>query len=83
MAFVDIVKELDTVNHDLIMDILEHYVAPPKLRSSIARMYTDLKVVLKIGKLKTYIEQTVGMRQGNCMYPVLLIFQVMDFYKKL
>ena len=28
--FVDLVKESDTVNHDLLIDILERYGDPPK-----------------------------------------------------
>ena len=59
--FFDIVKVFDTVNHDLLIDILERYGAPPKPCSSITRMYTDLKVVLKIGKLKH-----PSIRQWEC-----------------
>ena len=50
VPFVDLVKAFDTVDHNLILQILKKYGAPPKLLSSIARMYQDLKVVLKIGK---------------------------------
>ena len=50
IAFMDLVKAFDTVYHTLKLPILKKYGAPPKLLSSIARMYQDLKVVLKIGK---------------------------------
>ena len=52
VAFVDLVKAFDTVDHTLMPHILKKYGAPPKLRSSIARMYQDLIVVLKIRKTK-------------------------------
>ena len=83
VAFVDLVKAFDTVDHTLMLQILKKYGAPPKLRSSIARMYQDLKVVLKIGKTEKVMSQTVSVRQRDCMAPVLLLFMVMDFAESL
>ena len=74
MAFIDLVKAYDTANHKLLIKILEKYGAPPKLRSVIERMYTNLKVVFKIGKNKIEILQSVGVRQGDNMAPVLFLF---------
>ena len=74
MAFIDLVKAYDTANHKLLIKILEKYGAPPKLRSVIERMYTNLKVVFKIEKNKIEILQSVGVRQGNNMAPVLFLF---------
>ena len=62
-----------------MLQILKKYGAPPKIHSSIARMYQDLKVVLKIGKTKETMIQNVGVRQGDCMAPVLFLFMVMAF----
>ena len=50
VAFVDLVKEFDTVDHTLMLHILKKYGPPLKLLSSIAIMYQDLKLVLNIGK---------------------------------
>ena len=83
VAFVDLVKALDTVNHKMMLQILERYGAPPKLRSAISRMYKDLKIVLKIGKVEDKMSQTVGVRQGDCMSPVLFLFMVMAFAETL
>ena len=77
--FVDLVKVFDTVDHTLILKILKEYGALTNLCSSIARMYQDLKVVLKIGKIEETISQTVGVRQGECMAPVLFLFVVVSF----
>ena len=83
VAFVDLVKVFDTFDHTLILHILKNYGAPPNLRSSIDRMYQYLKVVLKIGKTKEIMCQTVDVRQEDCMAPVLLLFMVMAFAEKL
>ncbi len=48
VTFVDLVKVYDTVNHDLLLCILEKCGAPPKFVASIHTMYTDLIVVVKI-----------------------------------
>ena len=61
----------------------ERYGAPPKLRPATSRMYQDLKVVLKIGKIEEKMSQKVGVRQGDCMAPVLFLFMVMEFAKTL
>ena len=67
----------------MLLKILERYGAPPKLRSAIARMYSDLKIILKIGKAKAEMGQKVGVRQGDCMAPVLFLFMVMEFAETL
>jgi hypothetical protein len=37
--FVDLVKAYDTVNHELLFQILERYGAPPKYVNAIMRLY--------------------------------------------
>ena len=45
-------------------------------------MYADLKIVSKIGKSKAEMKQTIGVRQGDCMAPVLLFFTMMAFAER-
>ena len=74
VAFVDLVKAYDTANHVLLLDILEQYSAPPRFVAAIDRTYRDLVVVLKIEKEVVELPQTVGVRQGDNMAPVLFLF---------
>ncbi len=74
VAFIDLVKAYDTTNHDLLLKILEWYGAPPKFVAAIKTMYTNLKVFLKIDKKIWEIMQSVGVRQGNNMSPILFLF---------
>ena len=83
VAFVDLVKAYDTANHDLLLDILERYGAPPRFVSAIARTYQDLVVVLKIEKEVVELPQTVGVRQGDNMAPVLFLFLMSAFAETL
>ena len=79
VAFVDLVKAFDTADHELLIKILARYGAPPNLCDVIKRMYTDLTVVLKIGKSVEEILQEVGVRQGDNMAPVLFLFLMNAF----
>jgi hypothetical protein len=83
VAFVDIVKAYDTANHELLLTLLEKYGAPPRFISAIERMYQDLVVVLKIEKEVQELEQSVGVRQGDNMAPVLFLFLMSAFAETL
>ncbi len=83
VAFVDLVKAYDTANHVLLLKVLENYGAPPKFVAAIKTMYTNLMVELKIAKEICEILQSVGVRQGNNMAPVLFLFLKMRRLKRL
>ena len=79
VVFADLVKAFDTSDHILISDILKKYGAPPKISSAIERLYSDLHVTLKIGKETTDIDQTVGVRQGDNLSPIIFLFVMTAF----
>ena len=79
VVFADLAKAFDTTNHALIVNILQKYGAPPKLTSSIEKLYSNLHVTLKIGKESTDIDQTVGVRQGDNLSPVIFLFVMTAF----
>jgi hypothetical protein len=83
VAFVDLVKAYDTANHNIILDILERYGAPPSFVAAIGRTYQDLIVVLKIEKEVVELSQTVGVWQGDNMAPVLFLFLMSAFAETL
>jgi hypothetical protein len=79
VGFVHLVKAYDTANHDLLVNILEQYGAPPQFAAAIERIYKDLVEVLKIEKEVMEVSQSVGVRQGNNMAPVLFLFLMSVF----
>ncbi len=83
VAFVDLVKAYDTANHNLLLDILERCGAPPCFVSAIKCTYQDLVVVLKIEREVVELPQSVGVRQGDNMAPVLFLFLMSAFAETL
>ena len=83
VGFVDLVKAYDTANHTLLLRILERYGAPPKFVAAVQTIYTDNKCILKIEKESVEIPQTVGVRQGDNMAPVLFLFLMTAFAETL
>jgi hypothetical protein len=83
VGFVDLVKAYDTANHALLIDILRKYGAPPEFATAIETIYRNNTCVLKIENEFTEIPQTVGVRQGDNMAPVLFLFLVTAFAETL
>jgi hypothetical protein len=83
VTFVDLVKAYDMANHNLLLDILEQYGAPPRFVSAIKQIYQDLVVFLKIEKEVVELTQSVGVSQGDNMAPVLFLFLVSAFAETL
>ena len=78
MAFTDLVKAFDTSNDKLPISIIGKYGAPPRLCSEIKSM-----VKLVTGKVETFIDFKLGVKQGDSMAPVLFLFLMMEFTKRL
>ncbi len=83
ITFVNLVKAYDTANHNLLLYLPEQQGAPPRFVSAIKRIYQDLVVVLKIEKEVVELTQSVGVRQGDNMAPVLFLFLMSAFAETL
>ena len=79
VGFVDLVKAYDTANHKLLIDVLRRYAPPPKFATAIERIYHNNTCMLKIENKVAEIPQSVGVRQGDNMAPVLFLFIMTAF----
>jgi hypothetical protein len=66
-----------------MLKILEQYGPPPKFQNSIKRLYTNLKVIVKIGRDKAEIDQEVGVRQGDNVSWAMFLFLMSAFAETL
>ena len=51
VAFIKLIKDFDTSNHALIIDILKNVAHPPRLCLTIKVMYNNSAIKLIIGEL--------------------------------
>jgi hypothetical protein len=81
--FIDLVKAFDTVNHDLLCQILEKYALPPPLVQVIKKIYSNCKVKIKFGNKYTEIDYTTGVHQGDNMSAILFLYAIHAFTETL
>ena len=77
VVFVDLVKAFDTVNHELMFLVLEKYGYPPRMVSTIRKMYEQFSLCIKKGEEEELIDYLIGVHQGDNLAPLLfvLVFQ--------
>ena len=73
LVFVDLVKVYATINHHLLIKILQQCGATPKLCNIMECMHRKLIVVIKVGKEERKFSKTVGVRQWNNRSPLLFV----------
>ena len=76
-------KAFDTANHELLYALLVRYGALDSLIDIICQLHDDIKLNLKIGDEERNIPYTTGIKQGDCMAPVLFLFLMQAFAETL
>jgi hypothetical protein len=61
VLFDNLIKAFNTVNHELVLTLIEHYRVPKDLVCIIKMMYTNVSVKLQVGKEKRLIPYTAGV----------------------
>jgi hypothetical protein len=75
VAFVDFQKCFDTINRQLLWDILKQKGIKGNLYKSLQGMYEGVKAYIRCNGSRTdYVNSTVGLKQGCLASPILFCF---------
>ena len=74
LAFVDLTKALDTVNRDLLWNILRKFRCPPTFIAILQQFHTGMCAhVVMAGSQSSSFPVVVGVKQGCVLAPIIFI----------
>jgi hypothetical protein len=76
IIFVDLVKAFDSVNREMLWQILAKFGLPVPLVNVITKMYTDIEVSTSVRKAKATFPSTSGVKQGDNLALVFFLFAI-------
>ena len=77
MNFIDFEKAFDSVDRNVIWQLMGHYGVPPKFIKLIQELYEAASCqVIHNGKLSEPFEMNTGVRQGCLLSPMIFIMVV-------
>ena len=74
--FIDLVKECNSVRHDVSMLALKKMGAPDQCIKWVTKLHSDFEVVLKIGWEEARIKYGCGVLQGDNLAPTLFAIMI-------
>ncbi len=77
--FVYLVKAFDTIQHTLLLQLLEKYGKHPSLKAVVVKMYKNCQVKITCGKTSSIIDYTAGVYQGDNIYRIFFLFIMHSF----
>jgi hypothetical protein len=81
--FVNLVKAFDTINRELMFQILSNFGIPESMIYVIRRLYDENEIKLSMGTKKGSVKNTMGVKQGDAMAAVLFIIVIQTMTKTL
>ena len=74
VLFLDLVKAFDRVPRKLLWEILTKFGVPIKLVSLLKALHKDFTVKFSIDDIDKSIRNTIGVKQGDILGPILFLF---------
>jgi hypothetical protein len=71
--FVHLVKAFDTIDRELMFQILSTFGIPESMIYMIWRLYDEIEIKLSMGTEKDSMKNMIGVKQGDAMVTVLFI----------
>lgn len=72
MAFIDLSKAFDTVNREVMWQVLEKFGVPPKFLAILRQLHDGMHAQVRVGSvLSDPFPVAVGVKQGCVLAPVL------------
>jgi len=81
VVFVDLVKAFDTVNHELLVAVLERMGLPTSLLQVFRHLYHDFNMNIKVGDVKSLVYYVTGVKQGDNLAPTLFLFMMQEMHE--
>jgi hypothetical protein len=76
VLFVDLVKAYDTVNRELLWQVLAKLGIPNQTIQVLQKLYTDVTIHMKVGPKEEQFGSTCGVKQGDNLGPILFIYLI-------
>ena len=73
VLFVDLVKAFDSVERSALLMVLQRFGFGPQYCRAVENLHLDLKIVLREGHESCTFGNSVGVKQGDTLAPVLFI----------
>ena len=73
MLFVDLVKAFDSVERSALLMVLQKFGFGPRYCRAVENLHLDLKIILREGDESGSFGNTVVVKQGDTLAPVLYI----------
>jgi hypothetical protein len=83
VLFVDLVKAFDSIDRQLLYDILLRFGVPKLLVDKVRMLHTNVSATFTIEDVERIVKSAVGVKQGDTLAPILFLFVMQAAFESL
>ena len=76
ILYVDLVKAFDSVNRDMLWQILGKFGVPEGMVTVIQKLYTNIEIICNVNGVVIGFKSLSGVKQGDNLAPILFLFAI-------